>query len=193
MTAPRWRLRLIRRSLIGLLTIALVAAFFVTLPAQAATVLGSLSFSPAKSTSAEPITLRTVSTGATKGCAAPADSVAGVMTGPGGWKDGITVVTIHSADVSLTEDFSIPMDDTLGGIAVSNGVQIEAGKYTVTIYCADELGFTRYGEFSAPLWFTDATHFSHVFKREYGHSPREARRSRRADRPGPAVHGSTRN
>jgi AraC-like DNA-binding protein len=40
--------------------------------------------------------------------------------------------------------------------------------------------------------FTDATHFSHVFKREYGHSPREARRSRRADRPGPAVHGSTR-
>ncbi|WP_214408283.1 helix-turn-helix domain-containing protein [Pseudonocardia lacus] len=29
--------------------------------------------------------------------------------------------------------------------------------------------------------FTDATHFSHVFKREYGHSPREARRSRRPD------------
>lgn len=37
--------------------------------------------------------------------------------------------------------------------------------------------------------FTDATHFSHVFKREYGHSPREARRYRRAEHPGSAVHG----
>jgi hypothetical protein len=81
------------------------------------------------------------------------------MTGPGGWKDGITVVTTHSAGVSRTEDFSVEMDDTLLGIALSNGVQIVAGKYTVTIYCTDELGFTRYGLFTAPLWFTDSTHY----------------------------------
>jgi AraC-like DNA-binding protein len=43
--------------------------------------------------------------------------------------------------------------------------------------------------------FTDATHFSHVFKREYGQSPREVRRGAEPIDPavhGSAVHGSTR-
>jgi hypothetical protein len=103
--------------------------------------------------------MTTVSSGTPKGCPAPTTNIVGYITGPGAWANGILGVSNTDTGVSLASDFGVELSDSFFGIAQSNGLTITAGKYTITVYCVNDLGTTRFGEFAAPVWFTDATKY----------------------------------
>jgi Bacterial Ig-like domain (group 3) len=142
-----------------LLMAALISALLVPGGARAATALGGLTLSPASGLASSPISMTTVSSGAAKGCPAPSTNILGYITGPGAWAEGILGVSNTDTGVSLTSDFGVELSDTFSGIAQSNGVTIQPGKYTITVYCANDLGSVRFGEFAASVWFTDATRY----------------------------------
>jgi Bacterial Ig-like domain (group 3) len=155
----RARSRVMARVALLIALVLAFATFSAVGPAQAAPALGSLTLLPATGLDTTPITLSTVSSGASKGCPAPATNVSGLITGPGGWAAGILAVGNSDAGVSQTSDFDVPVLDTMANLAAANNLAVLTGKYTITLFCQDELGVTQYGEFSAPLWFTSPTHF----------------------------------
>ena len=151
-----WRLG---AQLTVLITLATFTTFLAGVPAQAATSLGSLALVPATGQDITPITLNTVSSGSSKGCPAEATHVAGLVTGPGGWAAGINAVGSTEVNVSSTADFEIQMQDTFSSMASVNNLTVLVGKYTITINCQDALAVNVYGQFTASLWFIDATHY----------------------------------
>jgi hypothetical protein len=155
---PGWRKIAPVAALIPLLA-TLAGVAMVSSPAQAATSFGSLALSPATGLDSSPITLTTVSTGTPKGCPQAATNVAGVITGPGQWAAGVNGVNSTDSGLSHTDDFSFPLANTFGNIAADNQFSILPGKYTITVYCQNDIGTQLYGQFTTPLWFTDATHY----------------------------------
>jgi hypothetical protein len=158
--AIRKRLRN-RVSLLAVTTLLLVAGVTGT-TAQAASVpeLGTLSFAPANGTDITPVNFTTVSSGSQKGCPAGATNVLGFINGPAGsgWND-IIGLSNTSTGVSSTDDISLPVVDTMFGIALVNALTIVPGTYTFTIKCQNRFGTVQYGTYNAPMYFTDPTHF----------------------------------
>ena len=142
--------------------IALVAGFasFTTFePVHAATSLGTLTVDPGTGQDVDPIRVTTVSSAATKGCPAEATNTSGVITGPGGWAAGVIGAANTDAAISHTSEFTVELQNSFSGIAIDNNLSVVAGKYTITIYCQDIFGNTKFGEFTGSLWFTDSTHY----------------------------------
>lgn len=137
--------------------LAALGAVALGAPARGAdTVLGGLRLTPASGTSIDPVRLTTTSSSG-HGCPDGTVSVLGRMTGPGGWAGGVIIVSNTTAGVSTTADFAADVLDTFDGIARSEGIAIETGRYELSLTCQDELGMVTYGRFTATLWFTSTT------------------------------------
>jgi hypothetical protein len=119
--------------------------------------LGSLTLDPPSGADTSPITLTTVSTGASQGCPAGTESVSATMTGPGDWAAGVLVIGNTSVGVSLDSDFGVALTNSINSIANDNNLKVLAGKYTIVLSCQDTFGVQVFGTFSTSFWFTDAT------------------------------------
>jgi uncharacterized membrane protein (DUF441 family) len=134
------------------------SALSFTVNAATGSDLGTLTFSPATGADTSPILVTTHSTGTPAGCPAGASSVQATINGPTGWSN-VQGIGNTTSDVSNTADFSIPLADTMSGLASSNGLTIVAGRYDFTMVCQDSLGTQSFGSFTGSLFFTDATHY----------------------------------
>jgi hypothetical protein len=123
--------------------------------------LGGMNFSPATGTDITPFNFTTVSSGSQKGCPVGATNALGLINGPAGsgWTD-IIGLSNTSTGVTSTDDISLPVVDTMFGIAQVNALTIVPGAYTFTIKCQNRFGTTQYGTYDQVFTFTDATHFT---------------------------------
>ncbi|MFI7585509.1 Ig-like domain repeat protein [Spongisporangium articulatum] len=147
----RWVPVVVVLALVGAAITGLVAA-----PVRAATSLGSLTISPETGQAISPITLTTVSSGASKGCPVGSGVVDGTITGPGGWAAGVPAISATAVGVSNTKDFTVDLSDTFSNIAAANGLTVLVGKYTIAVRCTDEAS-DDHGTFSGSLRFTSAS------------------------------------
>ncbi|MFI7585510.1 beta strand repeat-containing protein [Spongisporangium articulatum] len=143
---------------VAVLTAALLSAVVARGQAQAAVSLGSLKISPETGQAISPITLTTVSSGASKGCPVGSGVVDGTITGPGGWAAGVPAISATAVGVSNTKDFTVNLSDTFSNIAAANSLTVLVGKYTISVRCTDDAS-DDHGTFSAPVWFTSTTNY----------------------------------